>query len=75
MPPHLRGSGYAGATRLGHGDGYVYAHDEADGVAQQDYLPDDLQGQDGLLPADRPRVRGAPRPALGVAQVPHPPRA
>ena len=34
VPPHLRGSGYAGATRLGHGDGYVYAHDEADGVAR-----------------------------------------
>ena len=54
MPPHLRGSGYAGATRLGHGDGYVYAHDEADGVAQQDYLPDDLQGKtDYYRPTDR----------------------
>ncbi len=73
VPPSLRGSGYAGATRLGHGDGYVYAHTEPDGVAQQDYLPEDLQGKDGLLPADRPRFRGASRPAVGVAQVPHPP--
>jgi putative ATPase len=42
VPVHLRGSGYAGAQRLGHGAGYVYAHDEPDGVARQQYLPDDL---------------------------------
>jgi putative ATPase len=54
VPPHLRGSGYAGASRLGHGAGYVYAHDEQDGVARQDYLPDDLQGQtDYYRPTDR----------------------
>ena len=54
VPPHLRGSGYAGASRLGHGDGYVYAHDEADGVARQAYLPDDLQGRtDYYRPTDR----------------------
>jgi putative ATPase len=44
VPAHLRGSGYAGAVRLGHGKGYVYAHDEPDGVAAQQYLPDDLEG-------------------------------
>ena len=44
VPAHLRGSGYAGAARLGHGKGYVYAHDAEDGVAQQQYLPDDLEG-------------------------------
>jgi putative ATPase len=54
VPPALRGSGYAGATRLGHGDGYVYAHTEPDGVALQDYLPDDLQGKtDYYRPTDR----------------------
>jgi putative ATPase len=54
VPPHLRGSGYAGASRLGHGAGYVYAHDEQDGVARQPYLPDDLQGQtDYYRPTDR----------------------
>jgi putative ATPase len=45
VPPHLRGSGYAGAERLGHGDGYVYSHDEPDAVARQQYLPDDLHGR------------------------------
>ena len=42
VPAHLRGSGYAGAERLGHGAGYAYAHDEPDSVAAQQYLPDDL---------------------------------
>jgi putative ATPase len=54
VPPHLRGSGYAGAARLGHGKGYVYAHDEPDGVAAQQYLPDDLAGStDYYRPTDR----------------------
>jgi putative ATPase len=54
VPPHLRGSGYAGAARLGHGDGYAYAHDAPDGVAAQQYLPDDLAGAtDYYRPTDR----------------------
>ncbi len=54
VPAHLRGSGYAGAARLGHGDGYVYAHDEPDAVAAQQYLPDDLHGRtDYYRPSDR----------------------
>ncbi|WP_270887932.1 replication-associated recombination protein A [Pedococcus sp. 5OH_020] len=55
VPAHLRGSGYAGAARLGHGDGYVYAHGEPDGVARQDYLPEDLQGHTDYY---RPTSRG-----------------
>lgn len=38
VPVHLRDSHYAGAKRLGHGAGYQYSHNEADGVATQDYL-------------------------------------
>ena len=54
VPAHLRGSGYAGAARLGHGKGYVYAHDEPDAVAAQQYLPDDLAGStDYYRPTDR----------------------
>lgn len=56
VPAHLRGSGYAGAERLGHGAGYVYSHDEADGVAHQDYLPDDLAALDPRY--YRPTERG-----------------
>jgi putative ATPase len=54
VPAHLRGSGYAGAARLGHGKGYVYSHDEPDAVAAQQYLPDDLAGTtDYYRPSDR----------------------
>lgn len=38
VPMHLRDKHYAGAQRLGHGEGYVYAHDAPDAVADQDYL-------------------------------------
>ncbi len=55
VPAHLRGTGYAGAARLGHGAGYRYAHDEPDGVAAQVYLPADLDGQ---VDDDRPTDRG-----------------
>jgi putative ATPase len=38
VPVHLQDSHYAGATRLGHGQGYEYAHDAEGGIAAQDYL-------------------------------------
>jgi putative ATPase len=54
VPAHLRGSGYAGAARLGHGQGYAYAHDDPAGVLAQQYLPDDLLADtDYYRPTDR----------------------
>ncbi len=38
VPRHLRDSHYSGATALGHGAGYRYAHDFEEGVAPQQYL-------------------------------------
>lgn len=38
VPVHLRDRHYSGAKRLGHGEGYQYAHDHPEGVAAQDYL-------------------------------------
>ncbi|MCA9235501.1 MAG: replication-associated recombination protein A [Planctomycetales bacterium] len=38
VPKHLKDAHYGGAKRLGHGDGYQYAHDAEGGVASQDYL-------------------------------------
>src|SRR5690606_18572 len=52
-PAHLRGSGYAGAARLGHGEGYRYSHDEPNGVGPQQYLPDDLVEADYYHPTGR----------------------
>jgi len=38
VPEHLRDAHYAGAKRLGHGEGYKYAHDFAGHFVAQDYL-------------------------------------
>jgi putative ATPase len=38
VPRHLQDSHYPGAKRLGHGEGYEYAHDAPDAIASQDYL-------------------------------------
>ena len=38
VPVHLRDKSYAGAKRLGHGEGYQYAHNSPDAIAEQDYL-------------------------------------
>jgi putative ATPase len=38
VPVMLRDGHYAGAKRLGHGDGYQYSHDSPDALAAQDYL-------------------------------------
>ena len=40
VPSHLRDAHYGGATALGHGRGYRYAHDEPFGIAEQQYAPD-----------------------------------
>jgi putative ATPase len=39
VPPHLRGSNYAGAAELGHGKGYLYPHDYPGHFVEQDYWP------------------------------------
>jgi putative ATPase len=38
VPIHLKDRHYAGAKRLGHGEGYEYSHNAPDGIAAQDYL-------------------------------------
>ncbi|MFD1713621.1 replication-associated recombination protein A [Amnibacterium flavum] len=50
VPKHLRDAHYPGAKRLGHGQGYKYAHDYEHGVAAQQYPPDELRGVDYYRP-------------------------
>ena len=38
VPMHLRDSHYKGSQRLGHGEGYQYAHDHPEGYVPQEYL-------------------------------------
>lgn len=53
VPAHLRDAHYGGAKRLGHGQGYRYAHDEPLGVAAQQYAPDGVDGREYYVPTDR----------------------
>jgi putative ATPase len=41
VPVHLRDAHYGGAKRLGHGEGYQYAHNHEGGFVEQDYLGTD----------------------------------
>lgn len=43
VPSPLRDSHYARAGDMGHGIGYIYPHDVAQGVANQPYLPESLK--------------------------------
>jgi putative ATPase len=38
VPKHLKDTHYQGSKRLGHGEGYQYAHDHPGGYVKQDYL-------------------------------------
>ncbi|MET0995780.1 MAG: replication-associated recombination protein A [Mycobacterium sp.] len=57
VPTHLRDGHYSGATKLGNAVGYVYSHDDPDGVVPQQYPPDELVGVDYY----RPTSHGAER--------------
>ena len=57
VPKPLRDAHYPGAKRLGHGKGYKYAHDAEFGVAEQQYLPDELKGTDYYRPTNNGNER------------------
>ncbi|WP_437190681.1 replication-associated recombination protein A [Planctomicrobium sp. SH527] len=50
VPVHLKDAHYQGAKRLGHGEGYQYAHSGADAWVDQDYLGVEKQY---YIPTDR----------------------
>jgi putative ATPase len=52
VPAHLRDAHYAGAKAYGHGEGYLYAHDQPHAVAAQHYLPEALAGAEYYRPTD-----------------------
>ncbi len=53
VPVHLRDAHYKGAATLGHGEGYVYPHDDPSGVVHQQYRPDALEGRVYYEPTPR----------------------
>ncbi|MFX4302874.1 replication-associated recombination protein A [Alicyclobacillus tolerans] len=42
VPTHLRGTSYAGAKRLGRGEGYLYPHDYPGHYVEQNYWPEGM---------------------------------
>jgi len=40
VPKHLKDSHYPGAEKLGHGEGYKYAHEYKDHHVEQEYIPE-----------------------------------
>ena len=65
VPRHLRDGHYPGAARLGHAQRYVYPPDTVDGIAEQQYPPDELVGRDYYRPgghgAERALAERLPR--------------
>lgn len=51
IPVHLQDAHYKGAARLGHGQGYLYAHDYPDHYVRQQYLPYELDGKEFYHPS------------------------
>ncbi|ROR53101.1 recombination protein MgsA [Luteococcus japonicus] len=58
VPPHLRDAHYSGAQQLGHGKGYIYAHDAPHAIARQQYLPDELVDAVYYQPTDHGNEAG-----------------
>jgi putative ATPase len=52
-PDYLRDAHYPGAKALGRGEGYRYAHDEPDGVSDQQLIPEGLEDTRFYAPTDR----------------------
>jgi len=69
VPLHLRNAPTRLMKGLGYGQGYRYAHDEAEGVAAMSCLPDHLEGRRYYEPTDRgveARLRDALERARGL---------
>ncbi len=57
VPLHLRNAPTKLMASMDYGKGYQHAHDDADGVVDQDCLPERLQGQHFYLPSERGREK------------------
>jgi putative ATPase len=53
VPLHLRDAHYRSASRIGHGEGYVYPHDQPGAWADQDYRPPSVAEHRYYEPSDR----------------------
>ena len=52
VPMHLRNAPTRLMKGMGYGEGYKYAHDEPDAVANMDCLPENLKGKEFYRPTE-----------------------
>ena len=52
VPVHLRDTHYAGHTRIGSGEGYLYPHDFPGHWVQQEYMPPEVKGKQYYRPTE-----------------------
>ncbi len=52
VPVHLQDRHYGGASKLGRGEGYLYAHDYPGHYVEQQYLPDEIAQMRFYHPTD-----------------------
>ncbi|MGI6112387.1 MAG: replication-associated recombination protein A [Bilifractor sp.] len=52
VPAHLQDAHYHGHENLGHGVGYLYAHDFPNHYVKQQYLPDEIRDETFYHPTD-----------------------
>lgn len=71
VPAHLRDTHYSGAEKLGHGQGYRYAHDEPHAVASQQYAPDELADARYYHPSERGHEREVAARLERIRQILH----
>ena len=72
VPLPLRDAHYAGSAGLGHGKGYIYAHDSPHSIATQQYPPDDLVGKQLLRAHAATAMNATWAPRRGPAAGDHP---
>ena len=56
----MRSTGHPGQKKLGHGEGYIYPHDDPAGF-ETDHLPEALRGKRYYIPTSELEDSGAER--------------
>ena len=57
LPNHLKDAHYPGSDALGHGKGYLYAHDFENHYVRQQYLPDEVKDKKFYIPSHNGKER------------------
>jgi putative ATPase len=53
VPLHIRNAPTTLMKNMGYGKGYKYAHEYADAIVRQDFLPEEIKGEKYYFPSER----------------------